>query len=76
MSQIAFSLVFAIPDSNLAGERSGIREAVITSLLVLGVGETNAAVLFENAVQTANWLTMAQLSCAGVRAIQPAPSIP
>ena len=45
MSQIAFTAVFAVADSNRSGELLDVRAAIVTSLLVMGVNDTDARVL-------------------------------
>jgi AcrR family transcriptional regulator len=45
LSQVAYSTVFAIADSDLSNETRGARAATITSLLMLGVPETRAIAL-------------------------------
>ncbi|MFJ8140898.1 TetR/AcrR family transcriptional regulator [Streptomyces sp. NPDC096013] len=45
LSQLAYGVVFAIADSDLANGTPGARAATITSLLMLGVPETHAIAL-------------------------------
>ena len=47
LSQIAFSAVFAIADSNRSGEDLGARAAAVTSLLALGVPQVRASALVD-----------------------------
>ena len=45
LSQVAYSVVFAIADSDLSNGTLGARAAMVTSLLMLGVPETRAIAL-------------------------------
>ncbi|MGQ4517136.1 TetR family transcriptional regulator [Streptomyces sp. DW26H14] len=45
LSQVAYGVVFAIADSEMANGASGARAATVTSLLMLGVPETRATAL-------------------------------
>ncbi|MGW3312989.1 TetR/AcrR family transcriptional regulator [Streptomyces sp. NPDC001073] len=48
LSQLAYGVVFAIADSDLANGTLGARAATITSLLMLGVPETHAIALADD----------------------------
>ncbi|MFF6993119.1 TetR family transcriptional regulator [Streptomyces sp. NPDC010273] len=48
LSQLAYGVVFAIADSDLANGTLGARAATITSLLMLGVPETHATALADD----------------------------
>lgn len=48
LSQLAYGVVFAIADSDLANGTLGARAATITSLLMLGVPETRAVALADD----------------------------